>query len=196
MRKYFYANGQEKHGPFSFEELKHNDIKSDTLIWYEGLTNWEPANKVEEMREIIELVPPPLGLANSSSISLLENSSEEKDKTPFPQKQKMFSKLFQPEGRIRRTEYILSLIFYYVGIILIGFSMGLLGLTDGETYGVGFLYLAILPLLVLFLFQGAKRCHDRGNSGWFQIIPFYIFWMVFAPSEIGKNKYGRNPKGQ
>jgi hypothetical protein len=43
--------------------------------------------------------------------------------------------------------------------------------------------------------QGAKRCHDRGNNGLFQIIPFYIFWMIFANSEYGNNEYGPNPKG-
>ena len=43
--------------------------------------------------------------------------------------------------------------------------------------------------------QGAKRCHDRGASGWFQIIPFYVFWMLFADSNYGMNEYGANPKG-
>jgi uncharacterized membrane protein YhaH (DUF805 family) len=45
------------------------------------------------------------------------------------------------------------------------------------------------------LAQGAKRCHDRGNSGWYLLIPFYVFWMLFADSDIGANEYGLNPKG-
>jgi uncharacterized membrane protein YhaH (DUF805 family) len=42
--------------------------------------------------------------------------------------------------------------------------------------------------------QGAKRCHDIGNSGWYQIIPFYVFWMLFANGQKETNQYGINPK--
>ena len=54
--------------------------------------------------------------------------------------------------------------------------------------------LALIPIIWFFLAQGAKRCHDRGNSGWFQLIPYYVFWMVFADSEPGSNQYGSSPK--
>ena len=53
----------------------------------------------------------------------------------------------------------------------------------------------LIPVYWFLLAQGAKRCHDRGNSGWYQIIPFYNLWMLFADSEKGVNDYGLNPKG-
>lgn len=56
-------------------------------------------------------------------------------------------------------------------------------------------YLFIIPIYWFILAQGAKRCHDRGNSGWFQLIPFYGLWMLFGDSYFGNNKYGENPKG-
>ena len=39
-----------------------------------------------------------------------------------------------------------------------------------------------------------KRCHDLGNSGWFQLIPLYGFWMIFQDGIKGNNEYGINPK--
>ena len=50
------------------------------------------------------------------------------------------------------------------------------------------------PAFWFFWAQGAKRCHDRGNSGWYQIIPFYCLWMIFGNSDVGENEYGPRPK--
>jgi uncharacterized membrane protein YhaH (DUF805 family) len=52
-------------------------------------------------------------------------------------------------------------------------------------------YFAIIWILIA---QGARRCHDRNNSGWFQIIPFYYAWMLFADGDPFNNKYGIDPK--
>jgi len=60
MKKYFYSNGEEKQGPFSFEEIKKENIKKETLVWFEGLEDWKPAEEIEEFEEIFQLIPPPL----------------------------------------------------------------------------------------------------------------------------------------
>lgn len=54
--------------------------------------------------------------------------------------------------------------------------------------------LTIVPAYWFLWAQGAKRCHDRGNSGWYQIIPFYFLIMLFGGSADGINNYGTNPK--
>jgi len=105
----------------------------------------------------------------------------------------MFKNPFSFSGRIRRTEYGLSLLIYFAFAGTLRFMVA--GMTtDQEIVSMIFLILYI-PLLWLMLAQGSKRCHDRGNTGWFQIIPFYGFWMLFADGENGINKYGANPKG-
>ncbi|MGS2764061.1 DUF805 domain-containing protein [Sinomicrobium sp. M5D2P9] len=44
--------------------------------------------------------------------------------------------------------------------------------------------------------QSAKRCHDRGYGGWYQLIPFFNIYLLFAESKYGPNQYGPNPKGE
>ena len=107
----------------------------------------------------------------------------------------MFKNPFSFYGRIRRTEYGLSYVifiaFCFIGGGLIGYVSTYV---DKSTASLLFL-LPCIPCYWFLFAQGAKRCHDRGNSGWFQIIPLYGFWMLFADSDNGINKYGANPKG-
>ncbi|MHA4894658.1 DUF805 domain-containing protein [Pedobacter sp. PWIIR3] len=55
-------------------------------------------------------------------------------------------------------------------------------------------FLLTIPLFWFIFAQGAKRCHDRGNEGWWQFIPLYGFWMLFADGDIGRNEYEASPK--
>lgn len=103
----------------------------------------------------------------------------------------MFKNIFSFDGRIRRLEYGLT----YLAYIIITNSLELLIDSNFSPDTAIIFYLIILiPILWIMLAQGAKRCHDRGNSGWYQIIPFYVFWMIFADGEPGPNEYGDNPK--
>jgi uncharacterized membrane protein YhaH (DUF805 family) len=66
----------------------------------------------------------------------------------------------------------------------------------GDGAGAVIYLITLVPFLWFILAQGCKRCHDRNNSGWYQIIPFYGLWMLFADGDIGENDYGPNPKGK
>ena len=101
----------------------------------------------------------------------------------------MFKRPFSFSGRIRRLEFGLSYIMYLSFLFIVG------AISEASNLQ-GFLVLLIIPALWFLLAQGSKRCHDRGNSGIYLIIPFYILWMVFAESDFGENEYGPNPKGE
>jgi len=93
----------------------------------------------------------------------------------------MFQNPFSFKGRITRKEFFISNVFFGLIWFIISF-LNFRGTSE----------LIFFPVICLwFLFsQGAKRCHDRGNSGWFQLIPFYSFWMLFGKGNIGANEYG------
>lgn len=104
----------------------------------------------------------------------------------------MFKNPFSFEGRIRRLEYGLGYLIYIILYVPLFFYIN----QEGESFFTSVIIaLIILTLFWFMLAQGAKRCHDRGNSGWWQIIPFYHLWMLFGDGEIGNNEYGPNPKG-
>ena len=105
----------------------------------------------------------------------------------------MFKNPFSFEGRIRRTEYGLSYIIYIASFFLISIIVGY-NVEDESTASIISL-LFFIPVFWFLVAQGTKRCHDRSASGWYQLIPFYVFWMLFADSMPGPNEYGDNPKG-
>jgi hypothetical protein len=53
MNNYFVARLGQSHGPYTIEALKNENINPDTLIWYEGLSDWKRAEEVEEIRKTL-----------------------------------------------------------------------------------------------------------------------------------------------
>jgi len=125
-----------------------------------------------------------IDVPTSNSFTRIENVQ-----SPKIEVQGMFSNSFTIYGRIRRLEYGLSNIIYAVIAIFLNYTVEI-----NESLIV--IYVAFIPLVWFLIAQGAKRCHDLGNSGWYQLIPFYALWLLFADGEKGRNKYGNNPKGE
>ena len=188
----------KKSGPYSFEELKNENIKKETLIWFEGLDDWTKAEYVLEIKEILELSPPQIipseqniNTENESSNFKIEDEETDRQNihTSISSKPSMFREAFLFKGRIRRMEYGLSLIIYFVYYIIV--TLIVVTINSAQL-----LILFLLPGLIFLWAQGAKRCHDIGNSGWFQLIPLYGLWMLFQDGIKGNNEYGINPKGK
>jgi len=97
-------------------------------------------------------------------------------------------------GRARRTEYWMFTLFnVIIGVVLLLIDYGL---------GTGFLnWIYSLAVLVPSLAVGARRLHDIGRSGWWQLLGFIpiigaiilIVWYA-TDGHPEPNQWGANPK--
>lgn len=96
-------------------------------------------------------------------------------------------------GRARRQEYWMFILFYFIVSIILGIVDGVLGL---QILGLLFSLASLVPSLAI----GARRLHDTGRSGWWQLlylIPLIglIIMIVFLVQDSHPdNEYGPNPK--
>jgi hypothetical protein len=58
-KEFYYLDGNEQKGPFGVDQLKSLCLKSDTLVWAEGLDDWKPVKEVEELKILMRRTPPP-----------------------------------------------------------------------------------------------------------------------------------------
>jgi len=93
----------------------------------------------------------------------------------------MFKAPFSFNGRIQRTEYVISFGIYVVMLITIN--------SNQENPILG---LFLIPFIWFLWAQGAKRCHDIDRSGWYQIIPFYFFVLAFTKGTPGLNRFDKD----
>lgn len=149
--------------------------------------------------------PAPVNIASScptpSPISITSEHtrplhSESVDEFYNVERPAMFSRAFSFEGRIRRTEFGLSVIIYFFAFVLCTIISGIM---DSE----GLLVLSLIPLLWFYIAQNVKRFHDRNMSGWsyfLYLIPIYniilFFCQIFSDGDPYENDYGCDPKGR
>jgi len=103
-------------------------------------------------------------------------------------------------GRAQRAEYWYFVLFSLIVSIILTFADNILGLYDMQS-GLGVLSgIYSLGVLIPSLAVGARRLHDIGKSGWWQLIAIIpllgiillIVW--YATDSKEDNKYGKNPK--
>lgn len=119
-----------------------------------------------------------------------KNNPIEETETESISNKGMFKRPFSFHGRIRRTEYGISFIIYFIWAMILNVSTQ----SNASEGLIIFSLVTYIPMLWFLWAQNCKRCHDRGNSGWYQLIPFYFFVLLFGDGEDGSNDYGDNPK--
>jgi uncharacterized membrane protein YhaH (DUF805 family) len=97
----------------------------------------------------------------------------------------MFNSPFAFRGRIRRLEFGITSVATWI------FQWACLNIlqTEPELMVLLIMLGSLIVFTWFFLAQGAKRCHDMGLSGWYQLIPLFNLYMLVKASD-GPNKYG------
>lgn len=60
MKKYFYSDGVNRHGPYTLDELRSKNITRQTKVWFQGLNDWRPAGTIPELSSLFDFKPPPI----------------------------------------------------------------------------------------------------------------------------------------
>lgn len=96
-------------------------------------------------------------------------------------------------GRARRKEYWMFILFYFIIYITLAIVDSLIG-----TMFLALIF--VLAMLVPSISIAARRLHDTGRSGWWQLISLIpligaIVLIVFLVQDSHEeNQYGPNPK--
>ena len=94
MKKYFLHNGIDQQGPFDIEDLKTKNLTKETSIWFEGLPEWTTADKIDELKELINktipppftdktATPPPIQKVSTSQTQDIQQTTKKKNKLGF-----------------------------------------------------------------------------------------------------------------
>ena len=105
-------------------------------------------------------------------------------------------------GRARRKEYWMFLLFNIIFALVAMLVDNLLGMRINEQIPYGYLYLLYgLATFIPGIAVGVRRLHDVGKSGWWYLIAFipligglYLLYLFIQDGTPGSNDYGVNPK--
>lgn len=179
-KDWHYAWQGESHGPVSAETMadliRAGRLRADTLVWSEGMANWEPASV-----HFAFGAPPPLpagapGFGTQQMSRSMSAAGIGADGLyvgapgrSFGEAIKVcFTKYITFKGRASRSEYWWFTLFTTLGSAIGGVLEGAMG-NDGAVVSGLFGLATFLPSLAVTV----RRLHDTDRSGWW-VGGFYL----------------------
>jgi len=119
QRQYFLGIGGQQSGPFSetevIQKIKEGTVSTDTMVWYEGLPEWQPISSITALAAAFspsaprtEAVPP--------------QKNQEKVST-FAEKESL-EPVFQEDEAVFESAFVRFRIHFIVGGIVIALAVG------------------------------------------------------------------------
>lgn len=181
MKTYYIAvPGGSPVGPLDEEVIKKGvedgTYKIDSLVFCEGMADWEPLSKHIAVTPPTPAVPPVPVVPAVPPVPQGGTASAGDGQYSFGQAiASCFKRYAKFDGRARRSEYwwfyLLSNVVCCIPVI-----------------GMIVVWACIVPMIAV----GWRRMHDIGKPGWFVLIPFYSLYLAAQPS-VGPNEFGAAP---
>ena len=177
-------------GPFDTDQMigriRDGRLGPDTLVWHDGLPNWEAASI---HFDFAGTAAPPLPTAHAPSGGQAYGSPAGQGGHIGPDGlyvgapsrsfgeaiRVCFSKFVTFRGRASRSEYWWFTLFTFIGSFLLGLLDAVLFGSDSGPLGTLFGLAVLLPSIS----AAVRRLHDTDRSGWW-IGGFYIALLVFV----------------
>lgn len=125
---------------------------------------------------------------NDSDEKTLVKESECTTQAEHRTEPKRKNNIFSFKGRATRTEY--WLVTFICNFVAIPANKDL-----EMSALVTILYcIVMLAALWVYIATMVRRCHDRGKSWWFILIPLYFLLLYVLPAQQEGNEFGPNPR--
>lgn len=167
-----YAWQGKSEGPVGTEVIadliRAGRVRADTLVWREGLANWEPANSHFAFGTNAQTVAPPPPMPAYAATAPAAPGQAAPPRSFAEAIKVCFQKYATFRGRASRSEYWWFQLFIILLSILgsvLEFGMG----RDGQALSAIFGIATFLPNLSV----SVRRLHDTDRSGWW-IGGFYL----------------------
>ena len=136
MEYFIIDNNGQQAGPFSQDQLVQKAISPETLVWKQGMADWTPAWKVEELRTVLEAVEAnkPNGTNQQESQEPQQQSSEQTQQQAYQKAQQeayqqgfqqgaTMNANFQQQPKKRKSHMAIKLIIGLIVFIIAVFAV-------------------------------------------------------------------------
>lgn len=136
MEYFIIDNNGQQAGPFSQDQLVQKAINPETLVWKQGMADWTPAWKVEELRTVLEAVEAnkPNGTNQQESQEPQQQSSEQTQQQAYQKAQQeayqqgfqqgaAMNANFQQQPKQRKSHMAMKLIIGLIVFIIAIFAV-------------------------------------------------------------------------
>jgi hypothetical protein len=195
---WYFAKNNERQGPMEAEELRalvmQGQIAPGTLVWKQGMAQWEPIESTE-FQDLLPPAPPPL--VSGSSMTRVSDpatsTSFEDDLSSDHYNSDSLSYELSPRQQIQQLESWFKICWLSIAIgapltfLIVGFG----GLITGAVFGYMILFKCWKTI------QDGRPRTTPGKAVGFMFIPFFnLYWQFVAFLGLAKdmNRYMKTRK--